>query len=215
MMIFVAFVFVACAPIAEQTITLQNLPRRFSGDDLIGVLTEKGFEVGKDFNYVYIPCDFRDRRNVCNHGIGFVNFQIPHHLQSNFDTYLKELLFDYLPDILIKKAERNGFYENACFCTREKVKRIRNYRFAPAFFDNNGRLISRESLCKIVLDMVQNTEEGNSIVEVEDCNARKGKRRSHPKAKMKSLRSFSREDDSFRESKHSPVFDMIERNVED
>merc|ERR1712118_112449 len=63
--------------------------------------------------------------------------------------------------------------------------------------------------------MVQNTGEGNSIVEVEDCNARKAKRRSHPKAKMKSLRSFSQEDDNFRESKHSQVFDVIERNIED
>jgi hypothetical protein len=105
----------ASSPLAEYhgglltTVMVRNIPTRYTSLGLVEVLKEHGFD--KTFDFLYLPMDFRTRKNV---GYAFVNFLDP----DNVDRFISQFQGLQLKASTSQKtleivpSRRQGFMDN-------------------------------------------------------------------------------------------------------
>jgi RNA recognition motif-containing protein len=88
---------------------VRNIPTRFTSITLIDVLKEYGFD--KTFDFIYLPMDFKTKKNC---GYAFMNFVNPEYARQFMKTFqglqLKAATSQKLLDII--PSRRQGFIEN-------------------------------------------------------------------------------------------------------
>jgi len=94
---------------ATTSLMVRNIPTRFTSLTLIDVLREHGFD--KTFDFLYLPMDFRTKKNC---GYAFMNFVNAQYAQQFIKTFqglpLKAATSQKLLDII--PSRRQGFIEN-------------------------------------------------------------------------------------------------------
>ena len=91
------------------TVMVRNIPTRYTSLSLIDVLKEHGFD--KTFDFMYLPMDFRTKKNV---GYAFVNF-ISAEYVSKFTTVFQGMQLKASTSqkcLEIVPSRRQGFIDN-------------------------------------------------------------------------------------------------------
>jgi hypothetical protein len=94
---------------AVTTVMVRNIPTRYTSLGLIEVLKDHGFE--KTFDFIYLPMDWRTRKNC---GYAFLNFINPEYVEKFMSQFqglqLKANTSQKTLEII--PSRRQGFFEN-------------------------------------------------------------------------------------------------------
>ena len=94
---------------ATTTVMVRNIPTRYTSISLIDVLKEHGFD--KTFDFIYLPMDFRTKKNV---GYAFLNFIHPEYVEKFVAQFqgLQLKASTSQKSLEIVPSRRQGFLEN-------------------------------------------------------------------------------------------------------
>jgi len=121
---------------APTTMMLRNIPNKYTRDMLLDEIRNEGFE--NQYDFVYLPIDFRHR---CNVGYAFVNFINPE-IAAEFKK-----VFDGFKLTAVKSAKVCGVSEAKVQGQQENADQYRNSavtsmaeKFHPLFFKDGNRI---------------------------------------------------------------------------
>lgn len=118
-------------PAEATSVMLRNIPNRYTPEELLHDMLERGFEGA--FDFFYLPTDFTTKKNK---GYGFVNLRSPklarefreafHSLQ--FTRYVTQKVLEMTP------ATTQGFEGNVVKYLKHQAGRVQNPWFKPMIF---------------------------------------------------------------------------------
>jgi len=117
-------------PLDTTSIMLRNIPNRYTPEELLNEIDAQGFQAALDFDFFYIPTDFKTKRNM---GYGFLNFCNSEKASHFRRAFCKRRLSAYATQKVLQMspAREQGFEANARRYLRQQLGRVKNPWFKP------------------------------------------------------------------------------------
>jgi len=124
---------------------LRNIPNRYTVEELLAELLERGFE--GCFDFFYLPIDFATKRN---RGYGFINFRNVHHARKCVKAFHRQRLTRYATHkiLAVSPALTQGFDANVARYV-QKDAHVHNPWFQPRIFTVPGEDVALAQQAKV------------------------------------------------------------------
>jgi len=118
-------------PEEATTVMVRNIPNRYTAEELLADMLSAGIE--GTFDFLYLPMDFRTKRN---RGYGFINFLNVSAAEEFVHAFHGMKLQRYTTSkvVAVSPALTQGLDANIAQYTRKDAQRIQNPWFRPLIF---------------------------------------------------------------------------------
>lgn len=122
-------------PTTASTAMMRNIPNRYTAEELLADILEKGFAMGS-FDFFYLPMDFQTKRN---RGFAFINFKDTAEAKRFAESFHGISLERYRTHkvIAVAPAAVQGFEANVQQYARKDSQRVQNPWFKPMIFNED------------------------------------------------------------------------------
>mmetsp|Transcript_2904 Transcript_2904/g.5193 ORF Transcript_2904/g.5193 Transcript_2904/m.5193 type:complete len:349 (+) Transcript_2904:58-1104(+) len=122
-------------PETDTTVMLRNISSRYTAEELLVELMDRGFQ--DTFDMLYLPMDFKSHRNM---GYCFLNFVRPENARRCKDVFNGVQLPRYKSSkvLEVSRAFVQGLKANLQAYQKKDSQRVRNPWFRPMIFDVDG-----------------------------------------------------------------------------